>query len=349
MKKRSIRTGILFALLTPVLLICAENPIYAATTQTAGSATVSYHVDPAYQVTIPVDTSMRFNETETSYGNIVVEQAQIEDGKCIQVSLLSDLNLKNSNNSKAVIPYQILAQDEAGSRPFTSAQYTKAGEETPLTIAIKKEDWKKAAAGEYADTVTFTISYVDKFFMTMSVLAADAGSSSNSQSIIRTTVPDSHNIRVEKSHADVVIEGEEDQIEGNIDNFVVDRFAEPKIRITPEEGWKVSRILLNGEDVTEQFQDGYLTLEEVCEDTTLVIETAEDTSGGESKAPDKDKDKGTPGGGNGQDSGKKTPMNKLKNRMAAVTGDEARPMLYVLAAIAAVVVISVTVIRRKNK
>ena len=80
MKKRSIRTGILFALLTPVLLICAENPIYAATTQTAGSATVSYHVDPAYQVTIPVDTSMRFNETETSYGNIVVEQAQIEDG-----------------------------------------------------------------------------------------------------------------------------------------------------------------------------------------------------------------------------------------------------------------------------
>ena len=361
MKKRSIRTGILFALLTPVLLICAENPIYAATTQTAGSATVSYHVDPAYQVTIPVDTSMRFNETETSYGNIVVEQAQIEDGKCIQVSLLSDLNLKNSNNSKVVIPYQILAQDEAGSRPFTSAQYTKAGEETPLTIAIKKEDWKKAAAGEYADTVTFTISYVDKFFMTMSVLAADAGSSSNSQSTIRTTVPDSHNIRVEKNHADIVIEGEEDQIEGNIDNFVVDRFAEPKIRITPEEGWKVSRILLNGEDVTEQFQDGSLTLEEVCEDTTLVIETAEDTSGGESKDPDKDKDpgknpdkdkdpnKGTPGTGKGHESEKKTPLNKLKNQMAAVTGDEARPMLYALAAIAAAAVISVTVIRRKNK
>lgn len=197
--------------------------------------------------------------------------------------------------------------------------------------------------------MTMLAAIVAMFFMTMSVLAADAGSSSNSQSTIRTTVPDSHNIRVEKSHADVVIEGEEDQTEGNIDNFVVDRFAEPKIRITPEKGWKVSRILLNGEDVTEQFQDGYLTLEEVCEDTTLVIEIAEDTSGGESKDPDKDKDKGTPGGGNRQDLGKKTPMNKLKNRMAAVTGDEARPMLYVLAAIAAAVVISVTVIRRKNK
>ena len=200
----------------------------------------------------------------------------------------------------------------------------------------------------FVTVMTMLAAIAAMFFTTMSVLAADAGSSSNSQSTISTTVPDSHNIRVEKSHADVVIEGEEDQTEGNIDNFVVDRFAEPKIRITTEKGWKVSKILLNGEDVTEQFQDGYLTLEEVCEDTTLVIETAEDTSGGESKDPDKDK--GTPGTGKGHESEKKTPLNKLKNQIAAVTGDEARPMLYVLAAIAAAaVVISVTVIRRKNK
>ena len=219
-----------------------------------------------------------------------------------------------------------------------------------LDIIVDKKTVRVTTA-VFVTVMTMLAAIAAMFFTTMSVLAADAGNSSNSQSTISTTVPDSHNIRVEKSHADVVIEGEEDQTEGNIDNFVVDRFAEPKIRIAPEEGWKVSRILLNGEDVTEQFQDGYLTLEEVCEDTTLVIETAEDTSGGESKDPDKDKDKdkGTPGGGNGQNSGKKTPMNKLKNRMAAVTGDEARPMLYVLAAIAAAVVISVTVIRRKNK
>lgn len=236
-----------------------------------------------------------------------------------------------------------------------------------LDIIVDKKTVRITTA-VFVTVMTMLAAIAAMFFMTMSVLAADAGSSSNSQSTISTTVPDSHNIRVEKSHADVVIEGEEDQIEGkedqiegNIDNFVVDRFAEPKIRITPEEGWKVSRILLNGEDVTEQFQDGYLTLEEVCEDTTLVIETAEDTSGGESKDPGKDKDpgknpdkdkdpnKGTPGTGKGHESEKKTPLNKLKNQMAAVTGDEARPMLYALAAIAAAAVISVTVIRRKNK
>lgn len=228
-----------------------------------------------------------------------------------------------------------------------------------LDIIVDKKTVRVTTA-VFVTVMTMLAAIAAMFFTTMSVLAADAGSSSNSQSTISTTVPDSHNIRVEKNHADVVIEGEEDQIEGNIDNFVVDRFAEPKIQIAPEEGWKVSKILLNGEDVTEQFQDGYLTLEEVCEDLTLVIETAEDTSGGESKDPDKEKDpgknpdkdkdtnKGTPGSGKGQDSGKKTPMNKLKNRMAAVTGDEARPMLYVLAVMVAGVFV-VLVLRRKSK
>ena len=218
-----------------------------------------------------------------------------------------------------------------------------------LDIIVDKKTVRVTTAA-FVTVMTMLAAIAAMFFTTMSVLAADAGSSSNSQSTISTTVPDSHNIRVEKSHADVVIEGEEDQTEGNIDNFVVDRFAEPKIRITPEKGWKVSKILLNGEDVTEQFQDGYLTLEEVCEDQTLVIETAEDTSGGESKDPDKDKDpnKGTTGSGKGKDSGEKTPMNKLKNWKAAVTGDEARPMLYTIAVIAAGV-ISALILRRKSK
>ena len=64
----------------------------------------------------------------------------------------------------------------------------------------------------FVTVMTMLAAIAAMFFTTMSVLAADAGSSSNSQSTISTTVPDSHNIRVEKSHADVVIEGEEDQI-----------------------------------------------------------------------------------------------------------------------------------------
>ena len=94
-------------------------------------------------MTIPVDTSMQFNETETSYGNIVVEQAQIEDGICIQVSLLSDLNLKNSNNSKAVIPYQNLAQDEAGSRQLHQRSIHMPGKRHLLLSRLKKKTGRR--------------------------------------------------------------------------------------------------------------------------------------------------------------------------------------------------------------
>ena len=104
-----------------------------------------------------------------------------------------------------------------------------------MDIIVDKKTVRVTTA-VFVTVMTMLAAIAAMFFTTMSVLAADAGSSSNSQSTISTTVPDSHNIRVEKSHTDVVIEGEEDQTEGNIDNFVVDRFAEPKIRIAPEEG-----------------------------------------------------------------------------------------------------------------
>ncbi len=135
-------------------------------------------------------------------------------------------------------------------------------------------------------------------------------------------------------------------IEGNIDNFVVDRFC--RAEDTDNTGRRM-----------EGFKDSYWgsigTVPGRISDTgrslrgyDLVIETAEDTSSSE-KAKTRTKRR-IKMPGRWKRTGQEIPMNKLKNRMAAVTGDEARPMLYVLAAIAAdeaAVVISVTVIRRK--
>ena len=75
-----------------------------------------------------------------------------------------------------------------------------------LDIIVDKKIVRVTTA-VFVTVMTMLAAIAAMFFTTMSVLAADAGSSSNSQSTISTTVPDSHNIRVEKSHADVVIEG----------------------------------------------------------------------------------------------------------------------------------------------
>ena len=39
--------------------------------------------------------------------------------------------------------------------------FLNAGEKVDLTINITQADWDAAAAGDYSDTVTFNISYVD--------------------------------------------------------------------------------------------------------------------------------------------------------------------------------------------
>ena len=64
-------------------------------------------------------------------------------------------NLKNKNDTSKMLAYTI----RSGENAFTSASYTKAGESTALAIHIAKDDWAKAYAGDYADTVEFTISY----------------------------------------------------------------------------------------------------------------------------------------------------------------------------------------------
>ena len=102
---------------------------------------------------------MVFNATETAFGTIEVTTAQIHPDKCIKVTLTTDGKLENKIDSTKVIPYAI--KDGQGN-VFTSATYLTEGEKTVLSIHITSDDWNAAYAGEYKDTVTFTVSYEDK-------------------------------------------------------------------------------------------------------------------------------------------------------------------------------------------
>lgn len=119
---------------------------------------ISTSVKPTYTVTIPADVNVPFNAETTSFGQIKVDSAQIDPDKCIKVSLTTDGKLKNNVDETKVIPYTV----KSGENAFTSATYLKAGDSTDLTINIATDDWNKAYAGEYSDTVTFEVSYENK-------------------------------------------------------------------------------------------------------------------------------------------------------------------------------------------
>lgn len=116
------------------------------------------YIAPTYTVTIPADVKVAFNAESTDFGTVKVDAAQIDPDKCIKVSHDASGMLKNKIDEKKVIPYTVKADSEA----FTSATYLRAGDHTDLTINISKEDWNKAYAGDYTDTVTFTVEYVEK-------------------------------------------------------------------------------------------------------------------------------------------------------------------------------------------
>lgn len=118
--------------------------------------TVTTSIDPTYTVTIPADVNVKFNETSTDFGSVKLDAAQIDPGYVVRVALNAGGTLKNAADSSKTIAYAV--NDENGA--FTSADYDTAGQETPLTIDITQEAWNTAYAGDYSDTVTFTVSYV---------------------------------------------------------------------------------------------------------------------------------------------------------------------------------------------
>ena len=142
-----------------VMLVMSLSVTALAANTTGGEADIPTSIAPTYTVTIPADVNVQFNATETAFGAIEVTAAQIHPDKCIKVELTSDGKLENSIDATKVIPYAI--KDSTGAA-FTSATYLTEGDKTELSIHITADDWNAAYAGEYSDTVTFTVSYEDK-------------------------------------------------------------------------------------------------------------------------------------------------------------------------------------------
>ena len=149
----------LFALILTVCLLATMSVTAFAANTTGGFTTITIDIAPTSTVTIPANTTVAFNATETDFGAIEVTASQIHPNKCIKVALTTDNELNNAIDNTKVIPYAI--KDSEGAE-FTSATYLTEGDKTELSIHITADDWNAAYAGDYSDTVTFTVSYEDK-------------------------------------------------------------------------------------------------------------------------------------------------------------------------------------------
>ena len=114
------------------------------------------------------------------------------------------------------------------------------------------------------------------------LLPLSVPASQNQSGTIGTTVPTEHTVTIEADHAFALYtEGSKGQSAA----YLVPRFSEPEFELSVEDGYSITRVLVNGQDVTTQVTDGILKLSSVNKDQTITIETQKNT-----EQPEKPKD-----------------------------------------------------------
>ena len=125
-----------------------------------GSTEVSFNVDPTYTVTIPATVELNKVEDNgtVTYENDYTLTAQagvrLKKGEYIEVTVASDFEMTTTEG--ATLAYSITAGGNAVANNGVVAEFNTDKAEQTATIHIAAND--PDYAGEYKDTVTFTVA-----------------------------------------------------------------------------------------------------------------------------------------------------------------------------------------------
>ena len=150
----------LFAVILTVCLLMSLSVTALADNTTGGYTEVSFSVDPTYTVTIPATVELNKVDTEgvVTYENDYTLTAQagvrLKKGEYIEVTVASDFEMTTTEG--ATLAYTITAENAAVANNGVVAEFATDKTEQTATIHIAAND--PDFAGEYKDTVTFTLA-----------------------------------------------------------------------------------------------------------------------------------------------------------------------------------------------
>ena len=148
-----------FALLLTVAMFATMSVTAFAENTTGGSTEVSFNVDPTYTVTIPATVELNKVDIDgvVTYENDYTLTAQagvrLKKGEYIEVTVASDFEMTTTEG--ATLDYVITAGGNAVDNKGVVATFDTDKAEQTATIHIAAND--PDYAGEYTDTVTFTL------------------------------------------------------------------------------------------------------------------------------------------------------------------------------------------------
>lgn len=105
----------------------------------------------------------------------------------------------------------------------------------------------------------------------LTVGATELGESSSSGNVaITTQVPVSHTLTVQGEQVEVSCDGTAGE------SFSVERLSQPELEFRPAQGYRITGVTLNGEDITAQIVNGTYLLPPVYQDLVLEVTTEVD-------------------------------------------------------------------------
>ena len=150
----------LFALILTVAMLATMSVTAFAANRPVGETEVSFNVDPTYTVTIPATVELQKVEDngtvtyENDYTIEAVAGVRLKKNEYIEVTVAS--NFEMTTTEGATLAYSITAggNDVATGGVVAEFETNKSAQSTTIHIAANDPDY----AGEYKDTVTFTVA-----------------------------------------------------------------------------------------------------------------------------------------------------------------------------------------------
>ena len=170
--KRKAALALTLCLIMSIFLCIPAN---AAESSTKLTTTVP---ECTYTFSIPADTNIAYNETESTIGTVSVSNVQHLGSRVIRVEILSGYALISTTNSGDSIGYTLFGTNEAVSgNGYTETTEWEVGGITPTreivadrdhwlrTVTVKarisEDAWKNANPGTYEGTISFSFSICD--------------------------------------------------------------------------------------------------------------------------------------------------------------------------------------------
>lgn len=153
------------ALSLSVTAFAAGTSINQGSTNQTGNTNVTFNVDPSYTVTIPATVNLARDADTGNYkqdATITATDVRLEEGKTVKVTLAGGFKLTTgANGATYMLPYTVTVGDNvtAITTGDTVATFnTSIAEQTSVLHFVATNP---TYAGDYRDTLTFTISVVN--------------------------------------------------------------------------------------------------------------------------------------------------------------------------------------------